>query len=114
MRAVIDGDLVVLERGALRVEISLRPFAFTVRRAGRRLLRSAGAWVADGIVMDNFVQYTEGVLAAEDLSPPEPARRATVLTQAPAEISLALALHGGRTAKLQISLPEDEQLTLEL
>ena len=29
-------------RGALRVEVTLRPFAFTVRRDGRRLLRAGG------------------------------------------------------------------------
>ena len=69
-------EQVLLERGALRVELTLRPFSFTVRRNGRRLLRSGGLWVADGTVHDHFVQFTEGVLAAEELSPPERAVRA--------------------------------------
>src|ERR1700733_10841833 len=66
-------DELVLERGELRVEISMRPFAFTVRRAGRRLLRSGGVWVADGVIGDQFLQFTEGVLAREDRQPAEPA-----------------------------------------
>ena len=45
----------------MQVEIALRPFELTVRRAGRRLLRSMGAWVADGTVHDHFIQFTEGV-----------------------------------------------------
>src|SRR5690242_1104834 len=60
----------VLERGALRIELALRPFSFTVRRAGRRLLRAGDVWVADGTVMDRFIQFTEGVVAHEDLEPP--------------------------------------------
>ena len=41
---------VVLERGATRVELALDPFGLTIRRAGRRLMRSAGLWAADGTV----------------------------------------------------------------
>ena len=63
-----SAELLLLTRGAIRVEITLRPFSFTVRRRGRRLLRAAGVWVADGAVHDTFVQFTEGVIAQEDLS----------------------------------------------
>ena len=41
-------EQVVLERGPLRIEVELRPFAFTIRRDGRRLIRAGGVWVADG------------------------------------------------------------------
>ena len=36
----MDGDLVVLRAGALRVEIALLPFEVTVWRGERRLVRS--------------------------------------------------------------------------
>ena len=68
-----------LRAGQLRAEVTLRPFSFTIRRAGRRLLRNAGAWVADGTVHDHFIQFTEGVVAAEDLAPHERAVRASVV-----------------------------------
>ena len=62
-------DSVVLERGPLRVEVVLRPFELTVYRAGRRALRSMGAWVADGTVHDHFIQLTEGVVAHWNRTP---------------------------------------------
>ena len=110
----METDLLVLERGALRVEISPRPFAFTVRRDGRRLLRAAGVWVADGTVHDQFVSYTEGIVAHEDLAPHEPAQRAVVVAQDASTITLALTLHGGRQARLTIALPDPERLAIEL
>ena len=55
----------VLERGLLTVEVSLRPFGFTVRRDERALIRGGGAWVADGTIHDHFIQFTEGVVARE-------------------------------------------------
>ena len=39
---------------ARRSRSSLRPFAFTLRRAGRRLLRDGGLWVAEGIQDDQL------------------------------------------------------------
>ena len=71
----LQSDPVVLERGELRIEIVLQPFSITVRRRGRRLMRAAGAWVAHGTVHDHFIQFTEGVVAREELAPPERARR---------------------------------------
>ena len=58
-------DAITLERGELGIEISMRPFSFTIRRAGRSLLRAAGIWVAEGAVLDQFIQLTEGVMAHE-------------------------------------------------
>ena len=40
------GGALVLERGALRVEIDQHPFAIHVRRDGRRLIRGLGVWAA--------------------------------------------------------------------
>ena len=35
-----EADAAVLEAGRLRVEVSMRPFSFTIRRNGRSLLRA--------------------------------------------------------------------------
>jgi hypothetical protein len=42
---VAKPDALTLERDELCVQVSMRPFSFTIRRAGRSLLRSAGVWV---------------------------------------------------------------------
>jgi alpha-glucosidase (family GH31 glycosyl hydrolase) len=57
---------VVLRRAALAVEIDLVPFGVTVRRAGRRLAGPIVARVCDGVVADQFIQITEGVVAHEE------------------------------------------------
>src|SRR3982074_3478804 len=105
---------VVIERDLLRVEIDLWPFSLTIRRAGRRLLRHAGVWVADGTSHDHFVQLTEGVIPHEDTSPPEPAQRATLIERSGEHVELALQLHGGRTARLRLGLPETDRIDVEL
>jgi alpha-D-xyloside xylohydrolase len=107
-------ELVRLERGALSLEITLRPFAFTLRRAGRRLLRDGGLWVADGSSSDHFIQLTEGVIPNEQLTPVERAQRAELRNQSDHELEFAILLSGGREATLVIANPADELLTLEL
>ena len=107
-------DQLALSRGTLRVEITLRPFSFTVRRDGRRLLRSAGLWVADGTAADQFVQLTEGVIAHEDRAPAERALHARVISVDDASVQLAIGLHGGRAARARIELRAGQQLGLEL
>ncbi len=107
-------DELVLERGDFRVLIVLRPFSFTLRRAGRRLLRSAGLWVAEGTIHDQFVQFTEGVIPREELSPHEPALFARVVSQEAGGVVLAVGLHGGRAATVRIEFRGDEELGLEL
>jgi alpha-glucosidase (family GH31 glycosyl hydrolase) len=104
----------VLERGLLRVEIVLRPFAFTVRRAGRRLMRAGGAWVSDGVVHDHFVQFTEGVVAREELSFAERALRGDVLERTDAGVTLGLHLQGGRRARLRVAMTDDSRVSIEL
>ena len=92
----LGSDPLVLERGELRVEIVRQPFSMTIRRRGRRLLRAVGAWVAEGTIHDHFIQFTEGVVAREELAPPERARRAVVLAALDTGIELGLVLDGGR------------------
>ena len=59
----------MVERGALSVGISLDPFALEIRR-GRRLIRGLRLWAAAGMARDQFIQPTEGVIAAEELERP--------------------------------------------
>ncbi len=99
-----DGDLVVLRAGALRVEIALLPFEVTVWRGERRLVRSLGAWVADGTVHDHFIQLTEGVVAHEELAPMERALSATVRRRAADRVSLSVGLSGGRRARFEVRI----------
>jgi alpha-glucosidase (family GH31 glycosyl hydrolase) len=110
--AVTQG--VVVERGELRLEITLRPFVLTLRRANRRLLRNAGFWAADGTVGDQFILLTEGILTHEELAFAERATRATVTAETEDGIELALTLRGGRDARLCASIPELDHVLLEL
>ncbi len=119
-QAASPPDLTV-ENGRLRAEISLRPFSFTIRRAGRRLLRSGGAWVADGTVADHFIQFTEGVVAAETLFPHERATRGGVDPPSRAacpsdEPTVRASLHfeGGRHGQLVLTLHPDDRFTVTL
>ncbi len=107
-------ERVTLERGAVRVEVALRPLGLDVRRAGRRLLRGAHVWAADGEVRDRFLQLTEGVMARELLGFPERAVTAQPGSPDAVGVVLALGLQGGRRAELRISLPEEDHLLLEL
>ena len=109
-----DADALVLERGPLRVEIALRPFELTVRRAGRRLVRSLGAWVAEGTVHDHFIHFTEGVVAREELAPVERARAAAVQRHSVDRATLVVELSGGRRARLEVRVVEDDRLCVEL
>ena len=109
-----DADTLVLERGPLRLEIALRPFELTVRRAGRRLVRSLGAWVAEGTVHDHFIHFTEGVVAREELAPVERARAAAVHRHSVDRATLVVELSGGRRARLEVRVVEDDRLCVEL
>ncbi|MGA2014071.1 MAG: TIM-barrel domain-containing protein, partial [Solirubrobacteraceae bacterium] len=111
----VRGDGAVLQTAtSLRLEIALRPFSFSVRRDGHTLVRAAGAWVADGAIRDQFLQFTEGVLAREERSPPLRAHRAEVVQERARGLVLSLVLDGGREALLSVELPEDDRLRLAL
>ncbi len=56
--------------GRCASKLILRPFSLSVQRSGRRLLRSAGVWVAEGTIHDQFVQFTEGVVRARGAKSP--------------------------------------------
>jgi alpha-D-xyloside xylohydrolase len=109
-----SADTFVLERGALRVEIALRPLELTIRRRERRLVRSLGAWVADGTVHDHFIALTEGVVAREELAPIERALASVVVRHSADRVTLALELGGGRRAALTVRLPVDDRVWIEL
>ena len=100
-------------RGNLVIEIALRPFSVTVRRSGRRLLRSAGFWAAVGTAADQFVQLTEGVVPHEDLGPPQRALSARIDQQGENWVALELGLHGGGRAWAGIEIEDDDQVTFE-
>jgi alpha-glucosidase (family GH31 glycosyl hydrolase) len=85
-----------------------------LRRRGRRLLRSAGAWVAEGTVHDHFLQFTEGVVAGEALEPLERAVWAEVIERSSHGATLALGLHGGRRGWLRVALTSAAQVSLVL
>jgi alpha-glucosidase (family GH31 glycosyl hydrolase) len=113
-RAVGETDTVVLRRGSLQAEVALRPLDLTIRRAGRRLVRSMGAWVAEGTVHDHFIHFTEGVVAAEDLAPVERARIAVVRRVAADRAVFALELSGGRRARLEVRVLADDRVSVVL
>jgi len=104
----------VLERAELRVELGLRPFSFTVRRAGRRLIRAGGVWVAGGTSADHFVQMTEGVIPVEQLEPPERALKAEIERLDGEGVTLLLTLADGRIASFSIAIESDECIALSL
>lgn len=105
----------MLELGRLRVEVSVRPFSFTIRRDGRSLLRAGGAWVADGEIRDQFLQFTEGVIASEIRSPAQPARHAILLRPRDHGVHLSFRLDGGHAAHVRIEIagPDRVRLTVE-
>jgi alpha-glucosidase (family GH31 glycosyl hydrolase) len=109
-----NAETVVLERGAVRVEIGLRPFSLIVRRAGRRLLRAGGVWVADGTVHDHFVRFTEGVVAREQLSVIERALRGRVLRASEAGVAVRVLLSEGREGLLRVALADEHRVSFEL
>ncbi len=110
----LESEQVVLQRGAVRVEVALRPFALTVRRDGRRLLRAGGVTVAEGQVHDYFVHFTEGVVPGEELSLVMRGLRAEVAERNQAGVELELRLDGGRRGRLSIELPGEDRVAFEL
>jgi alpha-glucosidase (family GH31 glycosyl hydrolase) len=106
-------DDLLIERGALRVEVGLAPLRIDVRRGGRRLLRGLTAWACEGEVRDRFVQVTEGVMAREALGFPERVVQAHASAAGDALVA-SLVLQGGRAASLRIRFAGDDHVVLEL
>jgi len=107
-------DGLVLERGAVRVELTERPFAIGVRRDGRRLIRALGACGIEGEISDRFIRLTEGVVAREALELPERVVAVSVAERLADGAELALRCDGGRRGLLRITLPDDETVLVEL
>jgi alpha-glucosidase (family GH31 glycosyl hydrolase) len=103
-----------LARDALELEIELRPFSFTIRRAGRRLVRAGGVWVTEGTVHDLFVQLTEGIITREERTPKERSQRASIVAQHRDGARLDIRLEGGRRAALTVALKAEQEIDLEL
>src|ERR1700759_5420228 len=110
----IESDSALLEVGRLRIEVSVRPFAFTIRRDGRRLLRAGGAWLADGEIRDQFIQFTEGVIAEEERSPAQRARHALLMHETEGGVSLGFRLDGGRAVQARIEVVAADRVRLTL
>ena len=113
VHTVAVADTLVLSRGRLIVEIVRRPFAIHVRRDGRRLIGGFGLWCADGAQADQFIQFTEGVIAAEELEIPERVVSASLAEPLADGADLALRFAGGRGGRLRVTLPFEETVAFE-
>ncbi len=107
------GERVVLQEGDLEIEVVLRPFSFTIRRAGRRLLRHAGVWAAEGTVGDQFIPLTEGVIAYESLATAEDVVRVLAVDGEQSALRLTIVLRGGRSARLAFTIAARERVVLD-
>ena len=81
------------------VELAGAPPRVTIRRGGRRLLGPIEPRVRDGEIHDHFVQWTEGVIAAEELGDPIAGGITLDVTQ-PAPDHVVLELRSGAAASL--------------
>ena len=102
-------SVVVLEHGRVAVEIATIPLAVTVRRDGHRLAGPIAPRVRDGENRDQFVQWTEGVIAEEELGDP-----LSITPASPAGARIDLELGDGTAATLEITLPAPDHVLLEL
>ncbi len=107
-------DTVALVSGEVSVQVTLRPFSFTIRRAGRSRLRAGGAWVADGEARDVFLQFTEGVVPAEQRGESMRALHATLGERGERGVTLELWLDGERSGRLSIELAQRDRVSLRL
>jgi alpha-glucosidase (family GH31 glycosyl hydrolase) len=103
---------VLLERGALTVEVSLRPVSVTVRRAGAPVIERLGAWCADGLVADRFVQLTEGVIPRERLEAADPVQTGHVVDASGDGVVLGARTRSGRDAEVSVSLPASGEVVV--
>jgi len=106
----------VLRAGAVEVTVTLAPFSITVARRGRQLVHAARVWMADGVVHDQFIQLTEGVIPREELERVQRIERAE-LAAAPGgtggTLALSSSLAGGRSAELRIGVEDSGAVLIE-
>jgi alpha-glucosidase (family GH31 glycosyl hydrolase) len=93
-----------VDDGALEVTVEPAGAGVTVRREGHALLTGLAPWVADGSAADHFVQFTEGVVPAEDLGPPARRLDGPVVRSGEAAV-LDGVLEDGRAGRLEVDLP---------
>jgi len=94
----------------VQVDVSPRPFGITLRRGGRRVLGPIGVALHDGTADDHFVQFTEGMLAQEELG--DPVRATSASRVGPGE--WRLRLDDGSAARLRVAVPGRDHVRLEL
>ena len=111
MHPIAVDTAISLERGAVRVILTLDPVSVTVERAGVPLIEGAAPWAAHGDVRDRFIQWTEGVVPDERLSDPELLLGAKPAPAGPDSLAVRGTLSGG-PAELRLSL-RDERVVLE-
>ena len=104
---------ITLARGSLAIELTLDPFALTVRRAGGAVVQGAGFWAAAGSAHDQLIELTEGVVVHEQLGATERLERAEVVHAAGDAVVLEGATANGRTLRLTATV-ERELVLLEL
>jgi alpha-glucosidase (family GH31 glycosyl hydrolase) len=100
---------ILLERGAVAVEIGLRPLRISVRRGGVPVLQQIGLWAADGVVEDRFIQLTEGVIARERLEPAVWVERAN-----PVEALADGVVLEGPGARVRVVLADDGEVAIDV
>ena len=88
--------------GTLTVDVELAPLSLTVRRAGRRVAGPIVVRVRDGAIEDQWIQWTEGVVAHEELGDPVGVARAEETPE-----GLRLELDDGTTATLCVRVGSD-------
>ncbi len=107
-------SVVELTSGVISVEVALEDLRIDIRRAGQPLLAGVRAWAADGVVHDQFVQLTEGVIAHEDIEPPARLCTARMVEQTPNFLELDGELEDGRRARFEVHLPGRDLVELRL
>jgi alpha-glucosidase (family GH31 glycosyl hydrolase) len=93
----------------MQIEVATRPLGVTLRRGGHRLLGPIRVRVRDGEADDQFVQWSEGVVAQETLGDP--------IDVTAAERSgdrIALTLADGTSATLDVTSPAPDHTVFHL
>jgi Glycosyl hydrolases family 31 len=101
--------VVVLEHGRMAVEIATTPLAVTIRRDGHRLAGPIAPSVRDGEIRDQFIQWTEGVVAEEALGDP-----VEVIPLGHEGARIELELGDGTRGALEVTFPGRDHVVLEL
>jgi alpha-glucosidase (family GH31 glycosyl hydrolase) len=110
-----DADTVRLDRRPLAVEISLAPFAITVRRAQETVFEGLRLAAREGSGDERLVQITEGVIPDETWDEPETAETAELAgpTGAPPGGVALTARCGDRSFAVRVAIPGPERVLVQ-